>query len=107
MNKTPIIDNLGWEDINSKDVTMDQVVDYLNDIILYYGPACEWCKYFDFICDRNHYPRNYDMKFGPYESFHFRKLCKDFEDKDNDNESTKKATEYTRKALDCFVQQYC
>jgi hypothetical protein len=102
----PVIDKLGWDDANHAKITMAEVVDYLNDVTQYYGPPCEWCKHFDAICDRDHNPRNYDMMFGPYESFHFVKKCKDYDgiEDDNDSEETKK---YVRRALNCFVQQYC
>jgi len=101
----PIIDKLGWDDVDHAKITMAEVVDYLNDVTQHYGPPCEWCKSFDLICEKEHLPKKYDMMFGPYPEFHFRRKCKDFTGIDDDGAA--KSKESTRKMLDCFVQQYC
>lgn len=85
-------------------VTMADAVGYMNCVIAAYGPPCDFCEHFSLICGKGHRPRKYDMELGPYAEWTIRKLCSDFSDGEENQEQSKTGI---RKALDCFVQQYC
>jgi len=96
----------GFEDISHEDVQMSDVVEYLNDILILYGPPCDWCAHFDYACSKKFRPRNYSLKFGPFESWYLRKHCKSFEGKEEEDKSKEVIEKRIRRALDCNAQTY-
>ena len=98
----------GYEDKIPEKINMSEVVDYLNDALILYGPLCDWCVHFDHacqICEKKHRPRHYSLKFGPIESWTIRKDCKDFEPQDDDNED-EEIKRQLRNRLNCNAQTY-
>jgi hypothetical protein len=101
------IEIAGFEDKTPKNITMVDVAEYLNTVLILHGPPCEYCVHFDYNCSKKYRPRKRLLKFGPFEYWHLRKYCKEFKGKE---ETTKTLLESTKKfidgALDCFNQTY-
>jgi len=86
-------------------ITKSEVVEYLNEVIAYYGPPCEFCAHFSAICAKNHKPRRYTLEAGPYEEWHIRKFCEDFTGKGTKDEN-EDVERYVRNSLNCNAQKY-
>lgn len=97
------------DDIDCESVSRDDVVEYLNSVILIYGSPCNFCKHFnDYGCNLpGHRPREYDLSVGPYESWYIRKHCGDIEPIDITKEQDDTIALKTELALSCAAQQYC
>lgn len=87
------------------EVKMSMVPEYLNLVLKYYGPPCDWCEHYDFICDKGYRPRKYEMELGPFEHWTIRKFCQEFEDRgtEGDDSDIRKSVS---NLLDCNAQQY-
>jgi hypothetical protein len=99
MNRYPIVDAPRNPD------DMGQICQFLNDVLLAYGPPCEFCVHFpNRMCEKGHRTRKYIMKYGPYEDWTIRKHCKDHEGEppDTADETARRASN----ALDCDAQMY-
>lgn len=92
----------GFEDKTPENITMSDAVNYLNDALIRYGPPCEWCANFDTGCLKKFRPREYALEFGPFESWHLRKNCKEFEEKKEKKPSDLRIS----LALNCGAQTY-
>ena len=97
----------GYEDKTPEKINMSEVVGYLNDALILYGPPCDWCTHFDCMCEKNFRPRRYSLKFGPIESWTLKRNCKEFEpqEEDGDNENDE-IERQVRNRLNCNAQQY-
>jgi len=100
------IEIVGFEDKTPENIGMEDVYEYLNAVLSIYGPPCEWCEFFSAFCSKKYRPRQRSLKFGPYESWYLRKNCKEFSEKEKEDDS-EEIKRNVRNALDCFVQQYC
>ena len=67
-----------------EDPTKQNICDYLNAVLEKYGPPCDFCKHFTIICYKDHRPRRYTLKLGPFDHWDMRKKCNDFIEKDDD-----------------------
>ena len=75
MGKRMMILNVPMEIPSPDKATKGDVIQYLNEIIEYYGPPCEMCNHFSMICKKSYRPRRYEMELGPYSDWHIRKFC--------------------------------
>jgi len=96
----------GFEDKTPENLDKSGIVNYLNDALIIYGPPCEWCANFDIICSKKFRPRKYALKFGPIESWHLRKNCKGFKEKEEESTEKEQIAKYVSLSLDCSAQQY-
>ncbi len=95
----------GYEDKTPEKINMGEVVGYLNDALIFYGPPCDWCAHFDCMCEKNFRPRQYSLRFGPIESWIIRKNCKEFKPQE-ENDNNDEIERQLRNRLDCGAQQY-
>lgn len=96
----------GFEDKTPENIAMSEVVNYLNDALVLYGPPCDWCVHFNNVCSKKFKPRGYALKFGPFESWHLRKNCKGFEEKEEKRKEKEAIIKGVTLSLDCSAQQY-
>jgi len=89
--------------------TKTVITDYLNTILVVYGPPCEFCQIFQQeICTRKCRPRRYRLEIGPFANWTLKKHCSCFESKDEDVSALdKKIEESTARALDSTTQTFC
>ncbi len=92
-----------------EDISMSDVVEYLNCVLENYGPPCDWCVNFGNYCKRKYKPRCYSLEYGPYEYWTMRKFCKDFDENSNINigDFNKDIERKVKNSLDCLNQTYC
>ncbi len=82
-----------------------EVCKYLNEVLEYYGPPCNFCEHFDLICKKLHRPQRYSLALGPFDEWYIKKFCQDFRNiKQNSDNDIRGSIE---RGLDSFVQEYC
>ena len=96
----------GFEDKTPENITSQDAVDYLNAVLIIYGPPCEWCERYGYTCSKKFRPRQRYLKFGPFESWHLRKQCKKFKEKEEKDKSAEAIKKQIGNALDCSAQTY-
>ena len=102
--KTP---NIVMEIPAIENVTMSDVVQYLNEVVEYYGPPCEYCRHFDdVICEKAYRPRLYMLEIGPFEEWHIRRFCEYIEFEEGVENEIERIKKKVKHALDCFIQKY-
>lgn len=98
------LQQLDMDDFNS--FGKSEVVQYLNEVLEYYGPPCEFCRHFDMFCTLKIRNTKYDLRIGPYESWHIRKFCESHEGVDNSDQQDEERARMVRNQLSCDAQTY-
>ncbi len=98
----------GYDNIDSLKIDGQDVADYLNAVIVKWGPPCDFCEHYinNIYCDRKHNPKRYVLNLGPYPDWALRKKCSDFEGKDIDTDNKEERDKAIRVGLDCNSQMY-
>lgn len=103
----PINDDLLRLDLdNINSFGKGEIAQYLNEVLEYYGPPCEFCRHFDCVCELGLRLLKYDLRIGPYAEWHIRKFCKNHGGRDNTEEQNSDLARVTRNQLNCDAQTY-
>lgn len=103
----PLNDWLGsinLDDLSSFD--KEDVAQYLNEILEYYGPPCDFCRHFDAICSLGIRNTKYDLMIGPYEAWNIRKFCDRHEGPEVEDDQGEEMSRRMRNLLSCDAQTY-